>query len=56
MKSNASISSSIGRRQFLGTLGAGAAGMALGNYPAFASTAARSLPMGKADHCIMLWL
>lgn len=43
----------IGRRQFLGTLGAGTAGMMLGGP---AALAAPSFPKGKADHCIMLWL
>ncbi|MCZ6672214.1 MAG: twin-arginine translocation signal domain-containing protein, partial [Verrucomicrobia bacterium] len=43
----------IGRRQFLGTLGAGTAGMFLGGPSVLA---AKPFPIGKADHCIMLWL
>ncbi len=45
----------IGRRHFLNTVGAGAAGMLLGGRSAWAIPAA-PFPMGKADHCIMLWL
>ena len=43
----------IGRRQFLGTIGVGTAGMFLGGRSALGANA---FPKGKADHCIMLWL
>lgn len=53
MKTNTNTNNALDRRKFLGTLGAGAAGLALGGPSAFASQA---MAMGKADHCIMLWL
>jgi len=43
----------LDRRQFLSTLGLGAAGLAVGGRSALA---AQKMAMGKADHCIMLWL
>ena len=47
----------IGRRQFLTTMGACTAGMFLRGRSAWAAKpAAPIIPMGKADHCIMLWL
>ena len=45
-----------GRRQFLATVGASAAGLLLGSRQTFAARPPKSFPMGKADHCIMLWL
>ena len=53
MKKPLYLPHSLGRRQFLGTLGAGTAGMFLGGSSGLAAT---SFPKGKADHCIMLWL
>jgi hypothetical protein len=45
----------LNRRQFVGSLGAGAAGLMVGSRPALSSQI-QSLAKGKADHCIMLWL
>ncbi len=45
----------IDRRRFIGTLGAGAAGMLVGSRPAISSQI-QTIAKGKADHCIMLWL
>ena len=56
MKENDHSTRAIGRRQFLATAGAGAAGMILGSRSTWAATPATPFPMGKADHCIMLWL
>lgn len=53
MKKDLHLPHNVGRRQFLGALGAGTAGMFLGGPSAWA---ANSFPKGKADHCIMLWL
>lgn len=53
MKKPLYLPHTLGRRQFLGTLGAGTAGMFLGGSSSLAAT---SFPKGKADHCIMLWL
>ena len=46
----------IGRRQFLTTMGACTAGLFLQGRSAWAAKPAAPYPMGKADHCIMLWL
>ena len=46
----------FGRRQFLTTMGACTAGMFLQGRSAWAAKPAAPFPMGKADHCIMLWL
>jgi len=46
----------IGRRQFLTTMGACTAGMFLQGRSAWAAKPVAPLAMGKADHCIMLWL
>ena len=53
MNANTRDLKTLDRRQFLGTLGLGAAGLAVGDRSALA---AQKLAMGKADHCIMLWL
>ena len=53
---NKQRSHTLDRRQFLTTVGAGAAGAILGGPSAFAATSPAAFPAGKADHCIMLWL
>ncbi len=53
MNANTRNLNALDRRQFLGTLGLGAAGLAVGARSTFA---AQKLAMGRADHCIMLWL
>ena len=53
MNTNTINLNALDRRKFLATLGLGAAGLAVGGRSAFA---AQKLAMGKADHCIMLWL
>lgn len=53
MNKNLHSTHEAGRRRFIGAMGVGAAGILLGSPSAWA---ANRFPMGKADHCIMLWL